>query len=124
MSNLLLIAALGASGVLARHGIDQALSRFSTEFPWPTLAINFLGSFLAGLIYVAGAYRGHASTLQAAMLVGFCGGFTTFSAYALQSFLLLGRGRPIPAIAYLVFGPPLCLLAVFIPIWIAKRFIG
>jgi len=115
---------MGMAGVLCRYGVDQFFLRGNEGFPWSTLAVNILGSFLAGCIYAVSTYRDLSSTLQVALLVGFCGGFTTFSAYALQSLLLLERGKVVPALAYFFFSPVAALSAALLPVLVAKRLWG
>lgn len=95
------IGILGLTGIFLRYAIDRMFLRWTIPFPAGTLTINLLGSFLAGAIYLLGE-RGHISAdWRTALLVGLCGGFTTFSAYALQSFVLLENRRLLMAIAYL-----------------------
>ena len=88
-----------------------------------TLGINILGSFLAGMIYVLSTYRDMSVNLQAGLLVGFCGGFTTFSAYALQTMTMIERGKVMYALTYFVVSPVIGLLAAFIPVLFAKKFL-
>ena len=117
---MLTVAFFGLLGVLSRYGIDRAFG--GGDFPWNTLAINVAGSFLAGLLYVL-SERGNLSTnLQLGLLVGFCGGFTTFSAYTLQTMTMIEKGRWMPALAYLTVSPVLGLAAAFAPVLVAKRF--
>jgi fluoride exporter len=75
------VAIGGAVGALSRHGLDRAIEqRSESSFPWSTFVINVAGCFLAGLVIAAFVDR-HAAPdwLRAALVVGFCGGFTTFS---------------------------------------------
>ena len=77
--DLLLVAAGGAVGALARVGIDTAAS--DSLFPWPTLAINVVGAFLLGLLPVLAAVR-RSRRVAVALGPGVLGGFTTVSAWA------------------------------------------
>ena len=77
--DLLLVAAGGAVGALARVGIDTAAP--DSLFPWPTLAINVVGAFLLGLLPVLAAVR-HSRRVAVALGPGVLGGFTTVSAWA------------------------------------------
>lgn len=125
MTEALLVAALGAAGVLCRFGADSLLRPWSEAFPFSTLAVNLAGSFLAGCLYaLGGGGRGPGEGLSAALLVGFCGGFTTFSAMSLQALQLLERGRMGMAVAYLVGSPALGLLAAWLPVLAAGRLGG
>lgn len=87
---LSLYAAVGAGGALgsaARYGVSLALA--SPGFPWGTLAVNALGSFLIGLYF--GGTDGEAAGRPLAgqfVMGGFCGGFTTFSIFSLEALQL------------------------------------
>ncbi len=89
----LLVAAAGALGVLARHGIDQALGPGAA--PWSILGVNVAGSLALGVLVGAGA----GEQARAIAGVGFLGGFTTFSTFSLQVFAELDGGRPGRALA-------------------------
>ena len=100
---VLILAAGGAVGVNARYWQSAWMGRWvGPHFPWATFAINVAGSFLIGLASAILATRleGHAPA-RLAVVVGFLGGYTTFSSYALEGVELLERGRPRAATAYL-----------------------
>src|SRR5688572_26104310 len=122
MRTSLLVGALGLAGIFARWGVDQLASRWSIAFPVHTLGINVAGCFLAGIFAVLGNERQLFSPeLTVALLVGFAGGFTTFSAYSLQSILLLERGQPGAMALYLVASPALGLAAAWCGLWVARH---
>ena len=110
MMELLWVGLGGALGAMGRYGIS--LLPVKGEFPILTLATNLLGAVLIGL--VAGpAGRGRLSggwTLF--WKTGVCGGFTTFSAFSLESLGLLQRGRLLLGGAYMLLSAVLCLLGV------------
>jgi CrcB protein len=109
---ILWIATFGLLGVFSRYGIDQWTSHLEMPIPLNTLGINILGSFLAGVIYVLGMERSNLTPdLKTGILVGFLGGFTTFSAYCLQSALLLEKRALQTALIYFVMSPVTGLLA-------------
>ncbi len=121
MQNLVSISVFGILGVLCRYGLDKFMVNENQAFPLPTFTINILGSFLAGLVYAVGERQEISPILQVGLLVGFCGGFTTFSTYALQTFTMIDRERLFPAIAYLVTSPILGLLAASAPILVIRK---
>jgi len=98
------VAAGGALGATLRHAVNQiALQALGADFPWGTLAVNILGSFIMGVFVGAFALFWDASqTLRLFLTVGVLGGFTTFSAFSLDSVLLLQRGQVIEAVSYIL----------------------
>ncbi len=98
------VAAGGALGATLRHAVNQiALQALGADFPWGTLAVNILGSFIMGVFVGAFALFWDASqTLRLFLTVGVLGGFTTFSAFSLDSVLLLQRGQLIEAVSYIL----------------------
>lgn len=118
---MLSVALFGMLGVLARYGVDQWLAGEPGAFPLSTFLINIAGSLIAGLIYVFAERQDLSPALQTGLLVGFCGGFTTFSAYALQSVQMMERGKVSVALAYLFVSPVLGLLAAYAPILVMRK---
>lgn len=94
-----LVGVLGAAGALSRYAIGTAVG--VTTFPWATLGINLLGSFLLGLVLVAGPTRWD-DDLTLAIGVGFLGAFTTFSTFGVETHTLLRGERFGAAAAYVV----------------------
>ncbi|MFZ9938742.1 MAG: fluoride efflux transporter CrcB [Bacteroidia bacterium] len=101
------VALGGALGSLARFGVGQLMVHFFGErLTWGTLAVNLLGSFLAGLIWAWSIRGGQVDTALHAPayafgLIGFCGGFTTFSAFTRELFVLLQMGQFNQALLYI-----------------------
>ena len=91
---MLLIGCFGFAGTLARYGLQGLVQRLTgSTFPYGTLTVNLAGSFLVGLIATLAFERAALSpTWRAAILVGFCGGFTTYSAFAYETFELMRTG--------------------------------
>lgn len=86
--NLLLIALGGAVGSVLRY----LVSSLNTSFPWCTFTVNILGSLLIGLL-VGLVSKGMLSPeLKLLLVTGFCGGFTTFSTFANESFSMVKAG--------------------------------
>lgn len=95
---LLQIALGGAVGSLARFGLDQAMP-WNEGFPWATLIINVVGALAIGL--VATTVVETRPWVRPVVIVGVLGGFTTFSAFALQTGTLLDAGHVVQALVYL-----------------------
>jgi CrcB protein len=101
MIKLLVIALGGAIGSLARYGVGHvALEKIphSTEFPYGTLIVNIIGSFLIGCCINA---LPHNTDLRFFVVTGFLGGFTTFSAFSLDTLSLIRSGQAMYAMAYI-----------------------
>jgi CrcB protein len=98
MTNLLLVALGGALGSVARFGLGIAGARlFGLAFPWGTLAVNVIGGLAMGLL--AARVGPHQESLRLLLGVGFLGGFTTFSAFSLETVRLMEQA-PSSALIY------------------------
>ncbi len=108
-----LIALGGAIGSVARAWIGTAMLAFAgPSFPWGTILINVAGSFAIGLFGTLTATDGRFAVpadARAFVMVGLCGGFTTFSSFSLQTLDLLRDGRPGQALANVALSVLLCL---------------
>ena len=95
MQKVLVIGIAGLAGTLARYWLTTWLDAvFGEAFPAGTLCVNLAGCFLAGFCFHALNEKYVIDpVLSASILIGFLGGFTTFSAYGIQSFTLLKNGE-------------------------------
>lgn len=111
----LLIMAGGALGTLARYLISLAALPISTQLPFGTLIINISGSFLIGafgtLTLATGRYP-VSEDIRLLVMVGVCGGYTTFSTFSLQTLDLLRSGAVGRAAANVIASVLLCIAAV------------
>lgn len=124
MKNIVLIAIGGASGALCRHWMVLLVNGFAnSRFPFGTLTVNLLGSFLIGIMYVLITER---LTLhpdwRSILMVGFLGAFTTFSTFSLESIALLENGQIANAILYVLSSLTLCILAAWCAVTLARLF--
>lgn len=94
--NTALVMLGGALGAAARYHLGGAFGR---GFPWGTLAVNLIGCFLIAI--VAARFAG-GEPWRLFLAVGVLGGFTTFSAFALETVELIGGGRIMPALGYVL----------------------
>ena len=94
MAGALAVGVGSALGGIARFWVAAAVNRRLGEaFPWGTLVVNVSGALLAGALAAALAAAGAPGTLEALLLIGFCGSYTTVSSFALQTFSLAHAGR-------------------------------
>jgi fluoride exporter len=98
---VLLVALGGAAGSVGRYLLGALVNRTSSGFPVGTLVVNVLGCALAGLIARLILSAPSQQRLNAALIVGFCGGFTTFSAFSLETAGLITGGEWPKALAYM-----------------------
>ena len=111
------VATGGAIGSMARLWVGNVVaSLVGATFPWGTLFINIIGSIVIGwfdgLTGAAGRLAVPAE-MRAFVMVGLCGGFTTFSAFSLQTLELAEGGEMLRAATYVVASVALCLLGVW-----------
>jgi len=95
MQKTILVGVAGLIGTLLRYWLSGLVARqYGETFPWGTLVVNLVGCFLAGAVFYVTEERFLISpTLRTVILIGFLGGFTTFSSYGLQTFTLLRDGE-------------------------------
>ena len=125
MAEYLWVALGSALGGMARYGIGQAASQvWGTAFPWGTILINVVGSFIIsffGTLTLPAGPLPASKSLRIFVMVGICGGFTTFSSFSLQT-LELARGDDwLGAIANIALSLILCLAAVASGFLAARR---
>lgn len=112
--NCVFVGLGGLVGSVMRYLLSLVPLRHESGFPLVTLGINVLGAFLLGLVV---AYAGRSSALDPRTLlflkVGVCGGFTTFSTFALEAHGLLYGGKPVVALLYMALSVILCVFAIY-----------
>jgi CrcB protein len=111
---LLLIAIGGAIGSVLRYVIGRAVQGLSaTGFPVGTLVVNIVGCFLIGVFVRFLLNTQTSPELRALLVVGFCGGFTTFSTFSYETVGLIEGGDYARAASYVVASVVICILATF-----------
>lgn len=119
---ILAVALGGAVGSVIRYLVGIGAGRlFGTHFPWGTLIINVTGSFVIGVF--AGLFATRWNLLQAVrifLVVGFCGGYTTFSTFSLDSFYLIERGEFAATAFYMVGSAVLSVGALMAAMHLAR----
>jgi CrcB protein len=125
-SPLYLIIGIGSAlGGVARYGLGLlAVSAWGPEFPWGTIIINVAGSFIIGFFATITGPEGRLLVGTAArqfVMIGFCGGFTTFSSFSLETVSLLSSGRLLAAGANAGLSVIVCLFAVWLGHTLAQK---
>ena len=124
MLSIFLVFVGGGIGAALRHGVNVAAAAwFGTGFPWSTMIVNVVGSFVIGALAAWFAFRGDAMWTQPLRLflaTGILGGFTTFSAFSLDFALLFERGEIGQGIAYVLVSVALSLAAVFAGLFLVR----
>lgn len=124
MMNWLWVALGGAAGSVARYGLGVQAGRWlGPGWPYGTFAANVLGGLLMGVLAGWLAHRGGADQERWRLLlgVGALGGFTTFSAFSLETALMIERREWGGALGYAGLSAALALLALFGGLMIARR---
>jgi fluoride exporter len=115
---VLAVAAGSALGGVARYGLSGLVARsFGESFPWGTLIVNVLGSFLIGFVATLTGPDGRVPVSPVARqfwMPGIFGGFTTFSAFSWQTLSLAQDGELARASAYVGLSVALCLIGVWL----------
>jgi CrcB protein len=119
---VLAVACGGAIGSVARLLVGfGATKAFGLGFPWGTLLVNIVGSFVIGALVEAFALRWTLpQSAQAFLTVGFCGGFTTFSTFSLDAYALAQRGDLALAGAYVAASVALSIAALLAGLWLVR----
>ena len=120
------VAVGGAIGSMARLWLGVKVTLLTgLAFPWGTILVNIIGSLVIGFVATLTGPNGRVVVpvnAQAFVMVGLCGGFTTFSAFSLQALELARDGRLMHAGANIMLSVVLCLTAVALGHWLAALF--
>ncbi len=112
------VAVGSAIGGVGRYWLSGVIARaFGESFPWGTLIVNVSGSFLIGFIATISDPDGRlflSSTTRQFLMIGICGGYTTFSSFSIQTLNLVQDGQWVSAGGNIVGSVVLCLMAVWL----------
>lgn len=93
MREVLLVALGGGAGAVMRYLVSKYIMEFSDKvFPWGTMTVNILGCLVAGIVIGCTIRLNLPDALRLLLIAGFCGGFTTFSAFSVEGLNLLRHG--------------------------------
>ena len=124
LGNLLQVAAGGALGAAARYLVGLgALRLMGAGFPWGTLTVNLVGSAAMGVLVILAAQRGF-THLSPLLMTGLLGGFTTFSAFSLETVAMLERDALGPATVYVTASVLGGIVALLLGMTVARGMLG
>lgn len=123
MLSFLFVGIGGAFGAMARHGVGLfAMRNLGVGFPYGTIIVNIAGSFLMGLLiaWLSRRIGGSSNELRLFLATGFLGGFTTFSAFSLDTITLYERGDFGQAAIYVTISVVVSILALLAGLWLVR----
>lgn len=120
----LAVALGGALGSVARYALSTWIFQVSShKFPYATLTVNVLGSFVMGILFVVIVERAALpQEMRSLLMIGFIGAFTTFSTFSLDALGLWQNGHLFMALIYTLATVILCLIAISSAIWLTRLF--
>ena len=126
MKMFLIVALGGALGAGSRYLVtQQALRLLGPGFPWGTLAVNIVGSFLMGVLIELITFKISASQeVRAFLATGVLGGFTTFSAFSLDVAVLVERQAHMLAFIYVAASVIFCIGGLFFALWLTRALVS
>ena len=117
MTSYLWVAVGGAVGSVTRFWLSGVVDQRWETFPWGTMAVNVTGSVLIGMLAALSEPHGRwfvSSELRQFLMIGVCGGYTTFSSFSLQTLNLARDGEWLPAAMNVALSVVLCLAGVWL----------
>ena len=123
MMNQVIAISVGASaGALSRWGMVLLMQRwFGAGYPWATLFVNAVGSFVLGFLVIWFLDKTHLSDLLRLMLtVGFLGSFTTFSTFSVETVRLMEQGSLTTSLIHTIGSVVLCIFMAWLGMLLAK----
>lgn len=123
--NWIAVAVGGALGAMARYGVSTVIvGAGSNRFPYATLSVNVLGSFLMGVLFVVIVEKAMLPPeMRTLLMIGFLGALTTFSTFSLDALGLWQNGHLFMALLYALGTVVLCLAAISIAVWLTRLFL-
>lgn len=119
MLNVIAVFLGGGLGSLCRYGLSQYIE--SSSFPWATLAANALACLVLGLATGYSSRYGWNAPWKLLAATGFCGGFSTFSTFSGEAFVLAEEGLPWTALGYVVISLVIGIIALYIGLFMSSN---
>ena len=122
ISTIVMVGVGGALGAMARFGVNHgSVQLFGHGFPWATMIVNILGSFLMGIMIAKFSTMDHVSNeMRSLIITGFLGAFTTFSTFSLDFITMWERGEMIQAFGYMLISVIASITALMFALWLMR----
>ena len=122
LKQIIIVAIGGAAGSVLRYLATIISAKFyNNNFPFATFIVNIVGCLLIGILIGIFERTGSVNeNIRLLLITGFCGGFTTFSAFSSENISLMQNGNTLLAVTYIVLSVTLGLLAVWFGLFISK----
>lgn len=125
MKEILLVALGGGTGAVMRYLVSKYVTEISDKvFPWGTMTVNILGCLIAGIVIGFTIKLNVPDTLRLLLIAGFCGGFTTFSAFSVEGLNLLRHGYFVLFASYFLANTAGGLAAVYVGSKLIVKYVG
>lgn len=122
MYKILLVGLGGGLGSMLRYISAKTIDgKLNAAFPYGTLSVNLIGSFIIGIVYATTLRKTGADHWNVLLGAGFCGGFTTFSAFAVENLNLINQKMLPTSILYIIASILIGLLAVAAGTWVGNK---
>ena len=124
MKQLIIVFIGGGTGTVFRYLLSKLIPFSGNGFPWSTFSTNLIGCFIIGIIsgYFSKTISNDQSDIVIFSIIGFCGGFTTFSTYAYENLSLLESGDHLTFIIYSLISVIFGILMVYLGMIIHNHF--
>lgn len=114
MTSLFWVFIGGGLGSLVRYSFWHLLKEVDTDYPVATWAANIISCFILGALWAWTAKNSTSESFRLLLLTGFCGGFSTFSTFTLESILLLQNGNLAAAMINIILSVVVCMLSLWL----------
>ncbi|WP_235297570.1 fluoride efflux transporter CrcB [Portibacter marinus] len=120
MKAIILVFIGGGFGSILRYGIGQLMMGFSQKFPYGTLLVNVVACLILGYLIGITSKGMLSNEMKLLLMVGLCGGFSTFSTFSAESFQLYNTGAVWSALLYMACSFVICLFAIYLGLMMGK----
>ena len=120
MLKILAVFVGGGLGSICRYGIARALSPYNFIFPYATLVANIFSCILIGYLMFLGLKSQLSEASKVFLIIGFCGGFSTFSSFSKDTYLLFQKGEHLLALTNIGGSVILCLISIYLGMQVAR----